>query len=320
MKVAVQHRRYDWGRRIVQVVQAVDTCACVPGPSARSLRWSGAGANQACRSYAAIACATEQAVCVQHMRPLQGRRDVRCFATKAPKTRREHCCSNCGYSTVQYFGVCPSCAEFGTCAPPVPRCALHPMLVVSRITCGDWKHTTCGPEMYLTGMSMCTRLPYMTDCSGVRSIAVHFRRIRKSTMVRFDAQTLEISDTFACTHARRRALTWICHSKDALRTDARRWRFKAALRPALAGAAAATTGTVTQLRARRCWIKAGCSPVIRCPRCRKSERRSRSKCTQCSSPVRIQHTSLIRLAAARALCAQRQAPGKESSTMHNKMH
>ena len=39
-------------------------------------------------------------------------RDV---SVKATKTRREHCCSDCGYSSIQYFGVCPNCQQFGTC-------------------------------------------------------------------------------------------------------------------------------------------------------------------------------------------------------------
>jgi predicted ATP-dependent serine protease len=37
------------------------------------------------------------------------------MAAKAVKTRREHCCSNCGFTSVQYFGSCPNCSEFGTC-------------------------------------------------------------------------------------------------------------------------------------------------------------------------------------------------------------
>ena len=51
-----------------------------------------------------------------HQGHISRRQGVRCMAQKAAKARREHCCTECGYATVQYFGVCPNCGEFGTCA------------------------------------------------------------------------------------------------------------------------------------------------------------------------------------------------------------
>lgn len=48
-------------------------------------------------------------------------RTTRCFVSKAKAKRKEHCCSNCGFTSVQYFGSCPNCGEFGTCALPHPN-------------------------------------------------------------------------------------------------------------------------------------------------------------------------------------------------------
>lgn len=43
-------------------------------------------------------------------------RSLRCTATKAAKVKIMFCCSSCGHDTVQWWGRCPSCGEFGTCA------------------------------------------------------------------------------------------------------------------------------------------------------------------------------------------------------------
>jgi hypothetical protein len=101
------------------------------------------------------------------------RHGVRCMAGKAARSRREHCCSGCGYSSVQFFGVCPNCGEFGTCAA-ADQCNQHCMalacLVDPNTTCTSLLLACTAMHDMLTvhDLLIVTAVPYqliLPDCS-----------------------------------------------------------------------------------------------------------------------------------------------------------
>lgn len=49
--------------------------------------------------------------------PIAASPQVRCTATKASKGAAQFMCNSCGNTSYHYFGRCPMCQEFETCAP-----------------------------------------------------------------------------------------------------------------------------------------------------------------------------------------------------------